>query len=107
MSKIVVVVVKEPGKAAERREINAGLEAMQAVVGGNIELVPWGGFDLFCHEDGRIIGLEPNVQLPDTLPDPVLGPVFVSKANEEGETVSLNEAEVKAAITMLNNSRVA
>ena len=102
------VVVAEPGKRAEVREIGSGLDAMQAVVGGWLEVVPtWAGHDLWLNEEGRLVGLEPNrlVRAPqsDAWWD-IYGTLFVASSNDEGETVSLSETEAEAICAALNGS---
>ncbi len=57
----IEVMVFEPGKPGEMREIDDSLEAMQAVVGGYIEHVGLIlGLAIICNEDGRRLGLTPN-----------------------------------------------
>lgn len=61
------VVIVEPQKKPEVREIGNSLEAMQQVVGGFIEaLYP---FDepvaLICNEEGKLMDLPPNRALRD------------------------------------------
>lgn len=60
MSKIRVLV-KEPGKPSEVREIENTLEAFQAIVGGHIEALRIRD-DLCCYvnEDGKLCNLRPN-----------------------------------------------
>ena len=60
MSKIRVLV-KEPGKPFEAREIENTLEAFQAIVGGHIEALRIRD-DLCCYvnEDGKLCNLRPN-----------------------------------------------
>lgn len=55
------VVLKEPGKAPEIREIENELHAMQEVVGGFIETVRMtADCIIVCNEMGRILELDPN-----------------------------------------------
>lgn len=60
MSKIRVLV-KEPGKPSEAREIENTLEAFQAIVGGHIEALRIRD-NLCCYvnEDGKLCNLRPN-----------------------------------------------
>ena len=61
------VVVVEPQKTPVVREIDAGLEAMQKIVGGSIEAVY--PFDepvaLICNEAGKLLNLPLNRALRD------------------------------------------
>ena len=58
MEKRINVVVKEPGKPAERRTIDNTLEALQQLVGGYIETVTFASDVLaIVNEEGRLLGL--------------------------------------------------
>ena len=61
IGKISVLLV-EPNKYPKMIEIDDTLEAMQAVVGGNIEeYMPFEDeVAIVCHEEGKLIGLPPN-----------------------------------------------
>ncbi len=97
MSKITVVACK-PGKNPEVIEIENTLEAMQHIVGGLIQLVAVGEFDLFVNEEGLILDLAYN---RDVMGLPIVGPLFLSKADDEGETIGLNPDEVQEALKLL------
>lgn len=57
------ILVLEPGKKLEVREIKGDLASLQEVVGGYIERVPISarGVNLICNEEGLLLGLEPNI----------------------------------------------
>lgn len=106
---MIRVVHKRPGlvNKAQVLEMEDGLSAMQAMVtpeGGSpgyIELVhipelAEQGIDLYVNEEGKFNGCEPNFTIYDGR-DLVMGPVFFVASNEEGETVSLTDAQVNAA----------
>jgi hypothetical protein len=96
--KLIRVVVAEPNRPAEVRMIRRTLDAMQAIVGGYIERVPWHEFDVFFNEEGRGMQLPPNRVVAGY---PIIGTLFVSKTSEEGESVSLSEVEaglIRAAL---------
>ena len=58
------VIVKEPGKAAEFREIENTLEALQKIVGGYIETVTlFSDLVIICNEEGRILDLPYNCNI--------------------------------------------
>lgn len=97
MSKITVVACK-PGKNPEVIEIENTLEAMQHIVGGLIQLVAVGEFDLFVNEEGHLLDLAYN---RDVMGLPIVGPLFISKADDEGETIGLNPDEVQEALKLL------
>lgn len=62
VKKTMTVVLLEPGKVAQKAEIDGSLEGMQRVVGGNIEeFCPFEEEIAFiCNEDGKIEGLPLN-----------------------------------------------
>jgi hypothetical protein len=105
---MIRIVHKLPGlvNRAEVKEIEPGLASMQALVsppgleGSYIELVhipelAAQGIDLYVNEEGKFNGCEPNFSIYDGR-DIVMGPVFFVSSNEEGETVGLTDAQVKA-----------
>ena len=57
-------VVKRPGQEPKVMDIANRLEALQAMVGGYIETVPFGDHLAIVNEEGRIMGLPPNFLLP-------------------------------------------
>lgn len=86
------------------REIDNTLETLQRIVGGYIE-IPYlserfadEGIDVVINEEGKIIGLEPQIVLfnkrNNRLLDIVVGNcVFVSH-DEEGNTIGLNQKQI-------------
>ena len=61
--KQIQVLIKEPGKPAEMEPLfDNTLEAFQKAVGGYIEAVTISpNLVVICNEEGRLMGLEPNV----------------------------------------------
>lgn len=98
-SQTMQVVVCEPGGQPVVKMIPKGLEGMQAVVGGMIELVKLGPFDLFCNEEGLMMELPFNRYVGRT---PIVGTFFVCKANDEGETLGLSDADVAVVLKALS-----
>jgi hypothetical protein len=91
------VVYKEPGKAAEVRDIENDLPVLQGLVGGYIEalnVVP--PLLLICNEEGKLRGLQPNLDLRGRY-DVIVGPVLFTKSNSEGDFVSLNDIDIAKA----------
>ena len=95
------VVIVEPQKKPEVREIGNSLEAMQQVVGGFIEaLYP---FDepvaLICNEEGKLMDLPPNRALRDDtgeVYDIISGTFFLCSAPPDSEHFeSLTGQQVK------------
>ena len=67
MSKMITVVLAEPGKKAKVTDIENTLENLQKIVGGYIECIyPFeDNVGLICNEEGKLIGLEPNRVMRD------------------------------------------
>ena len=60
----IFVIVKEPGKAPETREIGNTLAALQEIVGGYIETVTLAtDLVIICNEEGRLLGLPFNCRI--------------------------------------------
>lgn len=93
------VIICKVGEAPEVTEIECGLDAMQAIVGGSIECVRLGDYiDLWCNEEGlfccepnRLIGSRPGGPRG---PLPIRGDFFLARYTPEGKTVSLTDADV-------------
>lgn len=75
-------------------KIDKGLQAMQDLVGGYIENVTLeDGVGLICNEEGKLQGLPKNRRVAE-LNDVIRGPFFISRYNEEGETVDVTDGDV-------------
>lgn len=86
MTTRIWVLIANPEESAVVRDIEAGLEAMQAEVGGDIKL--WavdGHVHFLCNEEGRINGMPFNrfVTLSDAAARDICGPVLVVGGNED------------------------
>lgn len=69
------VIVKDPGRAPEEREVPNTIEALQALVGGHIETVPLShNAVILVNEEGKLRGMAPNVMYFD---DVLVGPVVI------------------------------
>jgi len=106
---MIRVLHKRPGMAypAEVKQIEHGLKAMQALVsppgleGSYIELVhipelAEKGIDLYVNEEGKFNGCKASFQIFGGR-DTVFGPAFFVSSNDEGETVSLTDAQLAFA----------
>ena len=92
MPKILLFPVNEDPKVIDLAE---GLKPMQDVVGGYIENVTLeDGVGLVCNEEGKLQGLPPNRPVKE-INDVIRGPFFISRYNDEGETVDVTKADVK------------
>ena len=95
------VVVVEPKKKPMVRDIDAGLESMQKIVGGPIEAVY--PFDepvaLICNEEGKLLNLPLNRALRDdegNVYDIISGTFFVCAAPLDSDRFAgLTDQEVK------------
>ena len=98
------IIVVEPQKKPVVREIDAGLEAMQKIVGGSIEAVY--PFDepvaLICNEAGKLLNLPLNRALRDddgNVYDIVSGTFFVCAAPPASDRFEgLTDQQVKTYI---------
>lgn len=73
-------VVKRPGQEPKVMDIANRLEALQAMVGGYIETVPFGDHLAIVNEEGRIMGLPMNFFLGDT---PICGTAVICETQGE------------------------
>ncbi len=95
------VLVIEPGKRPEKKEIAGSLEDMQQLVGGHIQVVyPFPEeVALVCNEEGKLEGLPLNRGLRDSkgeVYDIISGTFFLCAAPTVSENFeSLTEDQVK------------
>ena len=84
---------KKPGKAPEACEVENSLEALQEEVGGYIESFQFAeDFTLLINEEGKNLGLEPNLFV---LGEPLVGTVLaVGVKGEEFCNLPANTAHV-------------
>lgn len=94
------VLVFPVGQPSYEKEIPSGLNAMQELVGGYIEMptllhMPGGySLDVCCNEEGKLDGLPMNRKFRQ---DVLCGQFFVCRADKKGYTVSLTAEDVAAA----------
>lgn len=87
------VLYKKTGREPEIIEIEDTLEAKQKLVGGLIEVVPYGEQELVCNEEGKILGLYPNCIFDY---DTINGNFFIANDDyESGNFKSLTDEEIK------------
>ena len=95
------VIVVEPKKKPMVRDIDAGLESMQKIVGGPIEAVyPFDGpVALICNEEGKLLNLPLNRALRDDegkVYDIISGTFFLCAAPPDSDHfTSLTDQQVK------------
>lgn len=91
------VVVKEPKKEPEIREIENDLETLQRIVGGRIEVVRMPFCDdiyIILDEEGKLKGYDPNILFWRR--DVIVGTVIFVASTDEDFT-DLNEDQIDAA----------
>lgn len=75
------VIIKNPGRRAEPREIPNTLEELQGIVGGYIETVRFASDCLIiCNEEGKLRNMEPNLFLCGEL---FVGPIILCGVDGE------------------------
>jgi hypothetical protein len=97
------VIIKNVGQDAYITEIDDSLKAMQAIVGGHIEVVPVGsGMTMVCNEEGKIFGLHPNFA---TDSDVIVGNVFFARldAESDGEFKNITQQDFDILVDYLKN----
>ena len=98
MDKKIRVLVKEPGKEAELREIQNTLEALQCIVGGYIETVTFAeDCTLIVNEEGKLQGLPVNFRI---FGDVIVGTAVLAGVDGE-EFCSLEEQQIENARQLL------
>ncbi len=98
MAKKIRIIALRMGELPQVEEIDAGLDAMQAFVGGYIECVQLdgdysNGVDLWCNEEGMFT-CKPNrhVTVGDWYSQTINGSMFIAAHDRHGNTVSLSKA---------------
>jgi hypothetical protein len=118
----ILVVVADPGQPAKMVRIEGDhstqLFTLQAAVGGHLEMVwldslaqnrreqPIGadsGVHLYVNEDGKALGLPPNLELPPY--DLLVGPLVASKTDRDGNEAGLTGDEAVHVIRELDRLR--
>ena len=90
--KKIKVLYKRVGREPEVVEIENTLQAMQSLVGGFIEVIPYDYYELVCNEEGKLEGLYPNVGFDY---DVINGNFFIANDNyETGDFASLTDKNI-------------
>lgn len=91
--KTIRIAVKEPQKKWTIREVEDALPTYQKIVGGYIEgFYRAGGVNFFCNEEGKFKDLKFNFKFFN---DWIMGTVFAVRSDEEGEFVSIEDADIE------------
>jgi hypothetical protein len=101
------VLICVPGEPLHEKRIPHSLEAMQALVGGLIEMVPGPrpGTDLVVNEEGLLRKLAPNLALQRAGHN-LVGPAFVTRIDREGACVDLTDEDVRFYTKLLAGTGV-
>ena len=106
---MIKVVVKEPGKFAEVREIERGLNTFQKIVMGRIEGTALPGIEDvygYCNEDGLYLeNCLPNYYRPEYC-DAVMGPAVFLGDDGEGGDISLTDSQIEQVKKYLDKNTV-
>jgi len=97
------VITILPGEAPRTNELANTLQSLQEFVGGHIQAVtiePLGELLAICHEEGKLIGLEPTAAVP-WLHDILCGPVIVCR-HCGGEFTPVRESDLPLVRWLLN-----
>lgn len=108
MDEKIIAVIKKPYEKPETVTIDKGLEDLQKIVGGNIDVVYLPNIEDihgYCNDEGLFIGLEPNFYRPD-FGDAIVGPAVFMASGEDGDSKSLSPEQVKRITTYLEENSV-
>lgn len=105
------VLVLKNGKL-QKKEIKNSLEELQSIVGGYIEFPFLGNrfkdnaIDVIINEEGKFIeGLKPEIAMVDgktkSVLDVVYGNCIFASHDEEGNTIGLNDEQIKIVMEEL------
>jgi len=108
MTDEICIVVAAPSTRAVVKTVPNTVEALQAEVGGNLELYRASVLrskDIHCYinEDGARLGLKPNLSIG--IGSFIVGNVVASKVNSEGEEIGLTERDAKLTCLILDTLR--
>ena len=95
----IKVLIKEPYKKAEIKEVDNELKTWQELVGGTIQVVAMpktNEVDIICNDEGKLEALDGNFFLPE-YEDCIVGTAVMVSYNDEGEFISLTDKQLKKA----------
>lgn len=95
------ILIVEPNKEPFEMDIENDLESMQKIVGGYIEFYGIGNnMSIVCNEEGKLLGFEGNRRVGNEI---IAGTFFIVGENEECETISLDDEQMKACKDKFRN----
>ena len=90
------VLFKSPNEKFEEREVENSLESMQKLVHGFVEQIPTDIHDkvfMLVNEEGKLIGLEPNLHY---YRDVIVGNIVFVSISNNGVWKSLSNVQIDA-----------
>ena len=100
--KKIKIVVCEPGKSPEIREIDSDLKSMQDIVGGYIECVALkNNIDVWINEEGLLMDLPFNRFVNR---QPLVGTIFAASHNSSGDTISLTDTQISQVFAIFGSN---
>lgn len=93
------VVVKNVGEKPKVVTIKNEWEEFSKIVDGYLETVPYWPepisrqVHMYCNEKGKLRGLDVNINLFPY--DMIVGNIFFSRVNDDGETVSITDQDIE------------
>ena len=106
--KMLKVLVVEPLKPCRVQEIPDTLEAMQQIVGGNIEAVSFAREAIICNEEGKILDLPFNRPLCDKhgIPFDIIQGTFFVAGVDGASFVSLTDDQIQRYKNLYDNMMI-
>lgn len=104
----ITAVVKYPQEKPQTIALEKGLKPLQEIIGGIItsaDLPDIEGVVGFAHDEGLLIGLEPNIYRPE-YEDALVGPLVFVGAGDDGNDVSLTPEQAKQVMNYLEQNSV-
>lgn len=104
----IIAVIKKPYQKPETVAIDKGLEPLQEIVNGGIDVVYLPNIDDihgYCNDEGLLIGMEPNFYRPD-YGDAIVGPAVFMASGADGDSESLSPEQVKRITEYLEANSV-
>ena len=110
-------IVRNPLEKPQRQHGPLELADMQKICLGYVQMVPWDALelpedvDVYLNEDGKVIGLLPNLRIEyDAVGgierDVFVGPILIKAANDEGYPRTMTEEELVAAEKWLEDKMI-
>lgn len=104
----LIAVVKYPYEKPQIVALEKGLKPLQEIIGGMItgaDLPGIEGVYGFAHDEGLLIGLEPNIYRPE-YGDALVGPLVFTGANIKGNNISLTPEQAKKVTAYIDANSV-